>query len=412
MPTPNRGIPYVPEGTLDPAAGLNISLDQIDAKFLPAVISMALSSPPGSPADGDMYVAQPGSSGAWSGLGNQLVRYRSEGSFWQNYEPDEVWLVFNKANDQIYYWNGDSSGAWSSYGGGGGGGDAEDISYNNAGSGLAATNVQDAVDELAAEIAAIDIDSNSGGGGGDLLDNFAPFAFRMCAPGNAGTGTVDNVGAINLTQTGGSPANDVPTNGSDFESRLWTRTTGGSPGTNSRVVWHDAINANGVFHATGFSPTSGFQLSIDFAYKDAFGATFDTDGTLMIGLLGTNSVPGGSEVPSNQINSVFIGKDIGDTNLQMMHNDGAGICTKVDLGVTATSRHSTALRLVLISNGTTITYQITRLDTGASIGSGTLSSNLPASGNRLYPLIYAGSGSANTHCTAYLGRVLLLPKVQ
>lgn len=164
MPTPNRSIPYVPEGTLDPAAGLNIALDEIDAKFLPAIISMALSSPPGSPSDGDMYIPQSGSTGAWSGLGNRLVRYRSEGAFWQSYEPDTVWLVFNQANEQIYFWNGDSSGAWEVYGGTAGA--ADDITYDNSASGLAAANVQDAIDELAASITG---DSNGGGGGSSPL---------------------------------------------------------------------------------------------------------------------------------------------------------------------------------------------------------------------------------------------------
>lgn len=37
--------------------------------------------------------------------------------------------------------------------------------------------------------------------------------------------------------------------------------------------------------------------------------------------------------PSTLINCVGMGWDSADTNMQIMHNDGVGVCTKVDLGV-------------------------------------------------------------------------------
>lgn len=111
--TPNRGIPYVPEGTLDPAAGLNLSLNVIDALLQTAVLSMALTAPPGGEDDGDLYIVAAGGTGAWAGLDNHLVRYVAEGTFWQSYEPGtQVALIINRADGNLYKWLEGSPGAW------------------------------------------------------------------------------------------------------------------------------------------------------------------------------------------------------------------------------------------------------------------------------------------------------------
>lgn len=113
MNTPNRDIPYVPENTLDPAAGLNDALDVIDAVIVPRVIRMDLTAPPGGPADGDLYIPASPATGAWATLENRLVRYRSEGTFWQDYAPAQVSLVLNAADSGLYRWDtGVSPAAW------------------------------------------------------------------------------------------------------------------------------------------------------------------------------------------------------------------------------------------------------------------------------------------------------------
>lgn len=84
MPTPNTGIPYVPEGTLDPAAGLNLALNHIDGLLQAAVLGTE-DAPPGSPADGDQYIVGAGS-GDWVGQDDNVARYVAEGTYWQFYE--------------------------------------------------------------------------------------------------------------------------------------------------------------------------------------------------------------------------------------------------------------------------------------------------------------------------------------
>lgn len=110
MTTPNRNIPYVPEGTLDPAAGLNLALNVIDALLQTRVISIGQSTPPGSPSDGDLYIVGAGATGAWAGHENDLARYVAEGNSWQFFSAgDEVAIVYNDDDGGLYIF---SSGSW------------------------------------------------------------------------------------------------------------------------------------------------------------------------------------------------------------------------------------------------------------------------------------------------------------
>jgi hypothetical protein len=145
MTTPNRGIPYVPENTLDPAAGLNLSLDVIDAVMTPSVISIGDTAPPGSPADGDLYIVGVGT-GAWAGQNDNLARYRSEGAFWQFYTGGtQVNFVLN-LDDGLPYANLNDSNGWNVIGvegesaGPGGGGSLQFVDESIV-SGAAATDI-------------------------------------------------------------------------------------------------------------------------------------------------------------------------------------------------------------------------------------------------------------------------------
>jgi uncharacterized protein DUF2793 len=115
--TPNVRLPLVPEGTLDPAAGLNLALIVADALIQTGVISLALTAPPGGPSDGDMYiVAGEGgtATGAWATHENDLARYVAEGAFWQFYAAGtQVKFLLNQDDEGLYKFTGDSSlGNW------------------------------------------------------------------------------------------------------------------------------------------------------------------------------------------------------------------------------------------------------------------------------------------------------------
>lgn len=110
MTTPSNGIPYVPENTQDPAAGLNLSLNVLDALLQTFVLDMDLTAPPGSPADGEMHIVATGATGAWAGQANNLARYVAVSTSWQFYTAgDQVRFVFNVEDGGLYVWH---SGAW------------------------------------------------------------------------------------------------------------------------------------------------------------------------------------------------------------------------------------------------------------------------------------------------------------
>jgi hypothetical protein len=110
MTTPSNGIPYVPENTHDPAAGLNVSLNVLDALLQTFVLDTDLTAPPGSPADGELHIVAASATGAWAGQANNLARFVSAAGTWQFYAAgDQIRFVFNVADGGLYVWH---SGAW------------------------------------------------------------------------------------------------------------------------------------------------------------------------------------------------------------------------------------------------------------------------------------------------------------
>ncbi|WP_444919322.1 DUF2793 domain-containing protein (plasmid) [Microbulbifer sp. CnH-101-G] len=95
--TPNNGIPYAQEGTLDPAASLNQALDTADA-LLQLEVQAIQNDPPASASDGDRYLVATGT-GDWAGKDGQLARYVADPGYWQ-FLPAKVAL--NKADGLLY----------------------------------------------------------------------------------------------------------------------------------------------------------------------------------------------------------------------------------------------------------------------------------------------------------------------
>lgn len=85
--TPNNALPYVPENTIDPAAGLNMALVAVDALLQCAVLD-ELAAPPGAPAEGARYLIAAGATGAWAGLDAQLATWTN--GAWAYAEPHIV----------------------------------------------------------------------------------------------------------------------------------------------------------------------------------------------------------------------------------------------------------------------------------------------------------------------------------
>jgi hypothetical protein len=121
----------------------------------------------------------------------------------------------------------------------------------------------------------------------------------------------------------------------------------------------------------------GSAISGGFFFVSRFGVASSTALQRMgSGLFNTTGAIAATQQPSALTNCIFAGWDSGETTLKIMHNDGAGVCTKIDLGASFPANNTQAIyQLILFCkpNDNEIGYQVTRLDTGAQ-SSGTITS--------------------------------------
>ncbi|MGJ7497453.1 DUF2793 domain-containing protein [Variovorax sp. RT4R15] len=108
------------------------------------LLSKATTAQPGSPTDGDIYIIPAAATGAqWATFDEDDIAIFMGGT-WYAFAPSEGVVVnFDGSQEQ---WT--TASGWAAVGGAGSVA-AEDVTYDNATSGLVATDVQAAVDELA-----------------------------------------------------------------------------------------------------------------------------------------------------------------------------------------------------------------------------------------------------------------------
>jgi hypothetical protein len=119
--------------------------------------------------------------------------------------------------------------------------------------------------------------------------------------------------------------------------------------------------------------------------------------------VGLNTVTGtATDVEaSSRTNQVGMGWDAADTNIQFMHNDGSGTCTKIDLGAgfpVPTVDRTNIYEVALFSppgTAQSVTYEITNLVTGAT-ATGTVTTDLPGSTTALNPFAYMSVGGTSS----------------
>jgi hypothetical protein len=186
--------------------------------------------------------------------------------------------------------------------------------------------------------------------------------------------TITAIGAAALTATGtATAANVATTNRHTYMKRLeylvtvaaTTAVAGFREGVAQRTVGGPAAGDGGFFFCCRWGPATGVATTTNRAW---------------VGMSSSTAAPTDVE-PSTITNSVGMGWDAADTNIQMMHR-GAGAVTKIDLGASfpvPTADRTKAYEIALFSPpGTTQTvgYYVTDLATGA-VASGTISTNMP-----------------------------------
>lgn len=151
--------------------------------------------------------------------------------------------------------------------------------------------------------------------------------------------------------------------------------------------------SQGLAFYPGGVRTPNFWFRAAFASCDAL-----TAARVFCGLK-TGGEPTAAAEPSTFTDVLFVGADSTDTNLQVMHNDSAGACTKVDLGASFPA-NSNAVDLYEVTFKFTagasrsVDYTVTNLVSGTQ-ATGTLTTNLPTAGTTVNYAIYRNS-AANT----------------
>ena len=101
MPTPKFALPYVVEGQVNAAITHNDAINRLDSLAQIFIIDRDLTAPPGSPAEGAVYLVKATGTGAWASHDNQLALYFAGWIFLTPMEGLEAWIL--DENKKILY---------------------------------------------------------------------------------------------------------------------------------------------------------------------------------------------------------------------------------------------------------------------------------------------------------------------
>lgn len=177
-------------------------------------------------------------------------------------------------------------------------------------------------------------------------------------------------------------------------ARLYRQSTGA---INARAGY--AFANNQVFRGN-------VALTGGFIFENIFGFVAGTSTSRFFSGLGQSGGCTLASDPSAEVDAVFIGFDSADSNFQVMHNDNAGSCTKVDLGANfpkptgaALARDVYYMMLYCAPNvgGTAqnVKYYLLRLDDPTKVTSGELTTNLPTASVALFQSVHYGTGPSS-----------------
>lgn len=129
---PNVGLMFGwPKGTLEASASRenflcehNADIRGLDTICQLSVEDKDLTSPPGSPDEGDRYIVGASATGAWSGHDDDIAVWYGA---WIFFTPKHGWLCWVRDEDSAYVYSGT---AWTAFGGGGGGGGTQYVTLH------------------------------------------------------------------------------------------------------------------------------------------------------------------------------------------------------------------------------------------------------------------------------------------
>ncbi len=177
-------------------------------------------------------------------------------------------------------------------------------------------------------------------------------------PGN-GTVVPAVFGMAALTGTGTATARNVAVTNSFTQHRRLGYVSAATAGSSC-----GARLAAAQFWRGNFTGGGGFFFVAQFGVSDA--ATV-ANSRMFVGMCATTAVFANAEASSNA-NIIGVGCDAGETTLRIMHNDGAGTATKIDLGANFPSQSLSTdgyeVAVFCPPNASWVGVQVTRLSTG------------------------------------------------
>lgn len=126
-----------------------------------------------------------------------------------------------------------------------------------------------------------------------------------------------------------------------------------------------------------------------------------------------NAVPTTDVNPSTFLNCLMVACDSTDTTIQIMHNDGAGACTKINTGwvkPTLANQYHYFLQLKTNPAAGTVSYEARRwksTDFSEDVFTGTISSNLLANNIAVAFFSFASAGGTSSTAQIQMGRTVL-----
>jgi hypothetical protein len=114
-----------------------------------------------------------------------------------------------------------------------------------------------------------------------------------------------------------------------------------------------------------------------------------TTNRAFVGLVAATAAPTDAE-PSARLNQIGMGWDAADANIQIMHNDGSGVCTKINLGASfpvPTVDRASVYRLHLYSpnDSSPIVYYEVRDLVSLAVATGSIFTDMPSVTTALNP---------------------------
>ena len=140
----------------------------------------------------------------------------------------------------------------------------------------------------------------------------------------------------------------------------------------------------------------GFKFSCGFGFHAGM-ASGGINRRMFVGFQSSGVAPTDIE-PSTVTSCFFFGLDNGDVNIQFMHNDGAGTCTKIDTGLprpTADQVDFYCVEFLSVAGSSVLNYKIIN-ELNGTMFSGSVSTNLPSNTTALAPRAWLSAGGVSS----------------